>query len=767
MKNNPDKKIWPVRFFEKLSLRKKIIALIASSGFLVAVITIVVSFAVELNFFRIRLHEEHLIIAEMISNNLAAAVVFEDEKDANDILQSFQSQSSVVSAVVYTKTDKILASYMREDSNPLPVLQGPLTENVFNFSDILINQEIKLSGKIVGRIIIHASLSETTSFMITRSMIFIILLLGAMSIAIFFASKLGKVISQPILDLAETAQNISRQKNFSLRHNKAYPDETGKLVDSFNEMMQQISNQEEIIAASALRFRRYFELGIVGMAILDTNMSWTDANDRMLEILSYKHKELTQLSWKDVLESGKSEDHKESLLSLLTGESNKFSGECWLKGKNRNRIYAMISIRRVIKTPQQPLHFIVLVQDITDRKLHEEQLFSAKETAEESSRAKDEFLSVMSHELRTPLNPILGFGELLSQNIHDPDNKHHLDIMMKSAKHLLNLIDSILNYIRIEKGSSRHEPNLIDYMRVCDECLEFIEPQALDKNLDVSTKHILTGFEPDFIANKSVNIRTDKTQLRQVILNLITNAVKFTHSGSVRLETTLEPLAANTASLRINIIDTGIGISESDRIDIFTPFKQLDESLTREYGGIGLGLAICKKIIEILGGNLDFESEPGFGSRFWVEMPVEIEWKNKRPETHIHSQNETVERKNLAPILLAEDDLDNRKLGITYLKSQGLKVHCAKDGVQAVEMSRSEDYSLILMDIQMPRMNGFEATKRIRTNQMGKKKVPIVALTAHSARFTAEDCEQAGMDDYISKPLRLASLENILEKWLS
>lgn len=393
--------------------------------------------------------------------------------------------------------------------------------------------------------------------------------------------------------------------------------------------------------------------------------------------------------------------------------------------------------------------------DITDRKKSEIALLAAKETAEMAVRAKSDFLSTMSHEIRTPLNSVIGTASLLMDSALDTEQRIYVNLVRQSGEHLLGLINDILDFSKLEAGKMLVEREPFRVVEQLELASTILSSQANTKGLDLKMR-IGTNV-PDAIYG-------DAHKLRQVLLNLASNAIKFTAHGEVSLDVMLIPAGIGGAStLCFSVSDTGIGIP-ADKIGLlFSEFSQVDASTTRKFGGTGLGLAICKKLVEVMGGEIGVSSELGVGSRFWFALPLEV------ADTALllsqAKQMTTVVEQTPLSILVAEDNPSNQLLIRAILSKLGHKVVIAKNGVEVVDMVQQASYDLILMDMQMPEMDGLDATKAIRALAGVYRDLPIIALTANALEGDKGRVLSAGMNDYLSKPIDIVKLKNALLRW--
>ncbi len=600
--------------------------------------------------YRSSMVKEMLSLAEIIETNSAAPLEFNDPKAGKETLEALRADPRIMAAKIYNQKGEVFTSYRSQRIDKLSgkensLLDGEYWEN----GELSIIKALTHDNKRIGTIYIHSRLSEMNAELRKYGIIIGFVLLGSSLVAFLLSSWLQKMVSQPILHLAQTADRVSQDKDFSLRASKASQDEVGHLIGRFNEMLSQIQ-------------------------------------DRDLELLKAY----------DVLEE---------------------------RVKERT---------------------------------HE--LSRAKEQAEKANQAKSEFLSRMSHELRTPMNAILGFGQLLDYDSNEPltnSQKTKVTEILKAGNHLLKLINEVLDLSHVESGLLNLSVEDFPLMSVLDEALTLIGPMAEKRNIQI-INHLSSHPE--------LSLRADPTRVKQVLLNLLSNAVKYNKEGG---SITLSFQKSDEYKIRIDITDTGEGISEDNLKQLFQPFNRLDAE-NSAVEGTGIGLIITKRLIEMMKGTISVDSVSGEGSRFSIEIPAGKQVAPAQDNRVINPVRKGSGKMNEQKytVLYVEDNAANLLLIEQILLSRSdINLLSASRARLGIDLARAHKPDLILMDINMPEMDGMTAMKKLQDYEETCN-IPVIAVTANAMEADIKKGLDAGFKGYITKPFNIPKLFMEIDRFL-
>ena len=550
-------------------------------------------------------------------------------------------------------------------------------------------------------------------------------------------------------DAKALADKVSKQKAEYARANKALNEQYHLLASTQN----QLRLKEEETRKLALVASRTDNAVVITDA--QGRVEWV--NDGFTRVTGYAFEEIKGKRPGDVLQGPNTDPETKRYIAKQLAEKKSFTAELINYTKSGQEYWLHIEVQPIFDALGEITNFMAIESDITERKQTEAILIAAKQKAEEASQAKSAFLAAMSHEIRSPMNAILGTLELLESSNLGGEMVTLIQTCRTSANWLLSVVNDILDFSKIESGTFSLHPDIFEFNALVYELQGLFFKRAHDKGL-MFLMQVDPGIPP--------MLRGDATRLRQILVNLLNNAVKFTEKGQVQLSVELRSNRDSVVDLLFSVRDTGIGIRPEDQGKLFREFAQVESGDTRRYGGSGLGLVICKRLVELMGGDMGLESEFGRGSRFWIELPLEV-WR--QPSSADGNSARLLEPKDIhqpAQILLVDDGEANRLVIETFLKRAGHRVVAVGNGQDAVRLAGEQRFDVILMDVQMPVMGGIEATRRIRQLAGPSSGVPIVALTANALAGNQEACLEAGMNAFVTKPISNAALLDVIRPYL-
>ncbi|TVQ89042.1 MAG: PAS domain-containing sensor histidine kinase [Bacteroidetes bacterium] len=497
---------------------------------------------------------------------------------------------------------------------------------------------------------------------------------------------------------------------------------------------------ESRLRESELRYKSFFSKNSAVMLIVDPQSGKIqDANRAAINYYGYNKETLLSMNISDI--TARTAEQKETETESASHENRPFY---YLQHKLQDGSIKDVEVYKSdIKIREKTLQ-VFIIFDITRRKKMEQELHTAKELAEEANRVKSFFVSTVSHEIRTPLNSIIGLTNLLidEENL-SPQQMENLKSIKYSSDHLLDVINDVLDFSKLEAGKVQLEETDFDLTNLIRESTKTIEFKAREKDIEIKVK--IDQDIPKVLLG-------DPSRLKQILLNLLSNAVKFTSHGHIDIEAKVLKIENDRSEIKFSVSDTGIGIAEERLSGIFDSFSQASSDTTPIFGGTGLGLSICKKLVELLNGKIGIKSMEGMGSTFWVEIPFKI---SQRPYlTELDKPGGKLNNLKGIHILLVEDDKMNQFVMSQLLKKWFAKLDIAENGKKAIEKLKKNSYDLVLMDLHIPELDGFEATQIIRNkdSEVINHDTPIIALTADVTAETREKAKQAGMNDFITKP---------------
>ena len=517
------------------------------------------------------------------------------------------------------------------------------------------------------------------------------------------------------------------------------------------------------LAASEERYRALVETPHIVAMVLDKSGRFVYVSPNVERVTGWRQEDFLD-NWKLGLRITRREDHRRGVMGFLRAQRGKSTLDQEFRLRHKEGHWIWVSGSTLPLGGNNSDGVQVVLQDISKVKESEEALKDARDTAEKANRSKSEFLANMSHEIRTPMNAIIGMSDLLLTEDLTDEQRDYIETIQVSSDALLEIINDILDLSRIEAGKLTLEMEAFELRTCLDNLMRTLDVKARERDLLLTC--MLENDVPDLLVG-------DAARLRQILVNLVGNAIKFTEEGEVGVYVSVSMMHEEDVRLDFEVRDTGIGIPLDKQNEIFLSFTQVDSSLTRRYGGTGLGLSISERLVAMMDGQIWVESEVGKGSTFHFTARFDA-----ISQTTHHGESRTraaatsgvsaagigLASSESPPlrILLVEDQLANRRLAQALLEKRGYRVEMAHNGCEALELWQEQAFDLILMDVQMPEMDGLQATAKIRAHETGDSRIPIVAMTAYAMQADEQRCMDAGMDAYISKPIKGDHLQEII-----
>jgi PAS domain S-box-containing protein len=773
--------------FRDLSIRRKLTLIVMITTCTAILLACGAFFTFDIHTLReSRMHDLETL-AEVLGSNSTAAVTFNDAATAREVLQSLSAKEHVMAAALYRTDGAIFATYVRDAARMSFSFPAPESKAArFEATRLVVFHAILLDGHPIGTVFLASDLGEFKELLRLYSVLFGFIVLSLSGGAFFFAGRMQRAISDPILLLAQTTRQVTTAKDYSLRVPRAANDEIGVLIDGFNgmlseiqrrdlalqlardelelrveqrtaELRQEISVRKEAEVAlrqSEQRTRLLLDSTAEAIYGLDLQGQCIFSNRATLRLLCYSDiAELQGKNMHDLTHHTHADGSRYSSAdcpvseTLRTGEARHSDLEVMWRsdGTSFPAEYWSYPIER----EGQIVGAVVTLIDITTRRAAQQAMLAAKEAAESANRAKSEFLANMSHEIRTPMNGIIGMTELALDTPLNQEQKEYLQLVRSSADSLLRVVNDVLDFSKIEAGRLDLDQTDIDLPELINQTLKTLAVRAHKKGLELSSR--IAPDVPQMLSG-------DPDRVRQIVVNLVGNAIKFTDKGSILVEVGRESGSPEADPFRLHFMvrDTGIGIPLEKQQTIFEAFSQADGSTTRQYGGTGLGLTITRRLVEMMGGKVWVESRPGEGSTFHFTLklapPEKTGSGRNLPRTEIESLH----------VLIVDDNETNRMILDEMVKNWRM-VPTLADGGEAALMAmrwardKGNSFPLVVLDGHMPGMDGFEVARRIKADP-SLAGATIMMLTSDRQVGDAARCRQLGIKVYLVKPIGQSDL---------
>ena len=778
-------------FYRDVSIQRKLTFVILVTSILGLSLACMAFEIYERASYRDAMASELLALADTLGANSTASLAFNDHQSALDILGALRAERHIVAGCLYDKHGKLFAEYQRAAGGPDCRTSALPEEGArFQMESATLYRNISLGGEPEGAITIISDLDALHAKIRQYTEISAVVIFVSVLATFFVSSRLIRLITQPILQLAGIAGRVSKQQDYALRAVSSGNDEVGMLISSFNEMLERIQERdfalqsakdqlearvqertqelqkevnervraEELLSEERKVLRALIDNVPDFMYVKDAESRFVVANASLARSRELKRpEELLGKTDFDFYPRELAESYFQDEQNVIRTKQALFNKEEECVDAAGNKSWLLTTKVPLYDKNGQVTGIAGVGRDITKRREAEREMQRAREAAEAASQAKSEFLANMSHEIRTPLNGVMGMTDLALDTQLTPEQREYLETVKTSSDSLLTVINDILDFSKIEAGKIDLEA--VDFnLRDCLELtLKTVAVRADEKGLE-----LLCEVAPEV----PELVRGDSTRLRQVVMNLVGNAIKFTDRGEVALKVQVEAQEGQDRVLRFTVADTGIGIPAEKRELIFAPFSQADTSTTRKYGGTGLGLTISTRLVEMMGGRIWVESEVGRGSQFHFTARLgaadakEIKVETIAPPEVLRG----------VKVLLVDDNQTNRRILEGMLGRWQMHSTSVEDGEEALaQLSAAREagkpFGLILTDMHMPKMNGFTLVERIRTRPE-LATATIMMLTSSGHRGDAARCQELGVAAYLLKPIRQSELREAIARVL-
>ena len=719
-------------------------------------------------------------MADVVGLNSSAPLVFSDQAAAQQALSALRANPDVIAAKLIDARGNTFATYEAR-----PGVSTKLSWTIEN-SDIVsslladtakVMRIVTLHGESVGEVWLMFDLRPLRAELVRETLTAALGTLAAFLLALLVARRLSEHILRPIFELVDATRIVSREKNYALRVQRRAKDELGALTDSFNQMLEELEQRDSELRAyrdsleEKVRFRteelkrqtenlalaeRRLSLALEGsqLALWDWDISsglvyvseqWSVMRGGAAaeEVVSFgslenmTHPDDQALVGNAILAalraSGSSHYHTEHRIKTFSGD--------WKWIESHGKVVERDANGKALRMTGTNA-------DITDRKVIDDELRRAKEAAEAASIAKSQFLANMSHEIRTPMNGVLGMTELLLQSGLNENQNRLARTVERSAEHLLEIINEILDFSKIEAGKIDLEHVDFDLTESVEDVANMFAERAQAKGIEIVCS-IDTGV-PEWL-------RGDPVRLRQIIVNLVSNAIKFTDGGEIVIAVSAQAGADGSIELRVEVRDTGIGIPENAQQKIFEAFSQADNSTTRKFGGTGLGLSIVRQLVHLMQGNVGVRSRPGEGSTFWFTIQLQAASSQKLgalATTGLHGLR----------VLVVDDNATNREILEHQCRAAGVEPVCTDGGLSALQIlaSTQKTFDVVVLDMHMPDMNGLDVAREIRRRYPGADEPKLVALSSVGYSVDAQTLHDLRISAWLRKPIRQSDLHRCL-----